>query len=91
MAKRQQDKHRELCDQRCRGTDLEVEDLVLVRQTAWKGRHKIQNRWESEEYQVVGQPTPGIPVYTVQGVAGLGFSIGTYYCLCKGGSDSKVG
>ena len=43
---------------------------MLVKQTAWKGRHKIQDRWESEEYQVVGQPTPGVPVYTVKGVAG---------------------
>ena len=57
MAKRQQAKHRELYDQKCRGAELEVGDLVLVKQTAWKGRHKIQNRWESEEYQVeVGLP-----------------------------------
>ena len=32
MAKRQQAKHRELYDQRCRGAELEVEDLVLVKQ-----------------------------------------------------------
>ena len=70
MAKRQQAKHRKLYDQRCRGAELAVGDLVLVKQTAWKGRDKIQDRRESEEYQVVGQPTPGIPVYTVQGVAG---------------------
>ena len=70
MAKRQQAKHRKLYDQRYRGAELKVGDLVLVKQTAWKGRHKIQDRWESEEYQVVGQPTPGIPMYTVQGVAG---------------------
>ena len=44
-------------------------DLVLVKQTAWKGRHKIQDRWESGEYQVVGQPTPGVPVYTVKSLA----------------------
>ena len=62
MAKKQQAKHRELYDQRGRGAELEVGDLVLVEQTACKGRHKIQDRWESEEYQVVGQPTPGIPV-----------------------------
>ena len=55
---------------RCRGAELEVGDLFLVKQTAWKGRHKIQDRWENEEYQVVGQPTPGVPVYTVQSVAG---------------------
>ena len=70
MAKRQQAKHRELYDQKCRGTELEIGDLVLVKQTAWKVRHKIQDKWETEEYQVVGQPTPGVPVYTVKSVAG---------------------
>ena len=49
---------------------MSVGDLVLVRQTAWKGRHKIQDRWEDREYQVVDQPTPGIPVYTVKSLAG---------------------
>ena len=43
--------------------------LVLVKKTAWKGRHKIQDRWESDEYQVIGQPTPGIPVYEVKCIA----------------------
>ena len=45
-------------------------DLVLVRRTAWKGKHKIHDRWESDEYQVIGQPTPVNPVYTVECVAG---------------------
>ena len=40
-----------------------------MKQTAGKGRHKIQDRWESGVYQVVGQPTPGVPVYTVKHVA----------------------
>ena len=70
MAKRQQAKHRKLYDKRCRGAELEVGDLVLVKQSNWKGRHKIQDRWESEEYQVVGKPTPGVPVYNVQDIAG---------------------
>ena len=70
MAKREQAKHRELYDQKCRGIELEIGDLVLVKQTAWKGRHKIQDKWETEKYQLVGQPTPGVPVYTVKSVAG---------------------
>ena len=70
MAQRQQAKHRVLYDMKCRGAALDVGDLVLVKQTAWKGRHKIQDRWESGEYQVVGQPTPGVPVYTVMRVVG---------------------
>ena len=70
MAQRQQAKHRELYDMKCRGATLDVGDLVLVKQTAWKGIYKIQDRWESGEYQVVGQPTPGVPVYTVKRITG---------------------
>ena len=35
MAKRQQAKHRELHDLKSRGAEIEVGDLVLVKQTAW--------------------------------------------------------
>ena len=55
---------------KCRGATLSMGDLVLVKQTAWKGRHKIQDRWEDREYQVVDQPSPGIPVYTVKSLSG---------------------
>ena len=71
MAQKQQAKHRELYNLKCRGAALDVGDLVLVKKTAWKGRHKIQERWESGEYQVVGQPTPGVPVYAVKSAAGV--------------------
>ena len=70
MADRQQARHKGLYDRRCKGAALGIGDLVLVKKTAWKGRHKIQDRWESDEYQVVGQPTPGIPVYEVKCIAG---------------------
>ena len=49
---------------------MDIGDLVLVKKTAWKGRHKIQDRWESDEYQVIGQPNPGIHVYEVKCIAG---------------------
>ena len=65
-----QARHKELYDRRCRGAALDIGDLVLVKKTAWKGKHKIQDRWESDEYQVIEQPTPGIPVYKVQCIAG---------------------
>ena len=70
MAQKQQARHRGLYNLRCRGATLSVGDLVLVKQTVWKGRHKIQDRWEDREYQVVDQPTPGIPVYTVKSLGG---------------------
>ena len=69
MASRQQARHKGLHDRECRGATLDIGDLVLVKQTAWKGRHKIQDLWEEEEYQVVDQPTPGVPVYVVKGIA----------------------
>ena len=55
---------------KCRGAELEIGDLVLVNQTAWKVRHKIKDKWKNMEYQVVDHPTPGVPVYTVKSVAG---------------------
>ena len=70
MAMGQQDRHKGLYDSKCRGADLEVGDLVLVKWTAWKGRHKIQDWWEDEKYQVVHQPTPRVPVYAVKSIAG---------------------
>ena len=70
IASKQQARHKGLYDRKCRGAILDVGDLVLVKQTAWKGRHKIQDRWEEDEYQVVDQPTPGIPVYVVKSIAG---------------------
>ena len=70
VAGRQQARHKGLYDKRCMGAALDIGDLVLVKKTAWKGRHKIQDRWESDEYQVIGQPNPGIPVYEVKSVAG---------------------
>ena len=70
VASGQQARHKGLYDQRCRGAELEIDDLVLFRKTDWKGKHKIQDRWESDEYQVIGQPTPSIPVYNVEHFAG---------------------
>ena len=70
VADRQHARHKELYDRRCSGAALDIGDLVPVKKTAWKGKHKIQDRWESEEYQVIEQPTPGIPVYKVKCIAG---------------------
>ena len=70
MAQKEQARHRGLYNLRCRGATLSVGDLFLVKQTAWKGRYKIQDKWEDREYQVVDQPTPGIPVYTVKCLTG---------------------
>ena len=70
VAGMQQARHKGLYDKRCKGAELGIGDVVLVWKTAWKGKHKIQDRWESDEYQVTGQANPGIPVYKVKSVVG---------------------
>ena len=49
---------------------MQEKDLVLVKIVAHKGRHKLQDKWEPEEYVVVEQPIAGTPVYRVQPVQG---------------------
>ena len=53
-----------------KGPQLHENDLVLVKIVAHKGRHKLQDRWESEEYVVIEQPIAGTPVYKVKPVNG---------------------
>ena len=47
-------------------SQLQVDDFVLVKRVAWKGRHKIQNKWGPDEYVVVSQPNKNVPVYRVK-------------------------
>ena len=57
-------------DRSVKGPQLQVNDLVLVKIVAHKARHKIQDKWESEEYIVLEQPISGTPVYRVRPVTG---------------------
>ena len=34
------------------------------------GKHKIQNRWDNDEYIVGSQPNSDIPVYILQPISG---------------------
>ena len=49
---------------------MQEKDVVLVKIVAHKGRHKLQDKWEPEEYVVVEHPIAGTPVYKVQPVTG---------------------
>ena len=48
------------------GSALEPGDLVLVRQKAFKGKHKIQDRWENTPYYVIEKVKDDVPVYKIQ-------------------------
>ena len=66
----QAQKYKTSYDRSVKGPQLQVNDLVLVKIVAHKARHKIQDKWESKEYIVLGQPIPGTPVYRVRPVTG---------------------
>ena len=63
-------KYKQGYDKSVKGPQLHVNDLVLVKIVAHKGRHKLQDRWEPEEYVVIEKPITGTPVYKVKPVNG---------------------
>ena len=66
----QASKYKHSYDKSVKGPQLHENDLVLVKIVAHKGRHKLQDRWEPEEYVVIEQPITGTPVYKVKPVNG---------------------
>ena len=66
MSQKQAQKYKLPYDKKVKGSQLQIDDLVLVKRDAWKGRHKIQNKWEPSEYVVVEQPNLNVPVYKVR-------------------------
>ena len=39
---------------------------VLLRHTAFKGKHQIQDHWENTIYEVMEQPFEKIPVFKIK-------------------------
>ena len=70
IANHQAQKYKTSYDKSIKGPQLQEKDIVLVKIVAHKGRHKLQDKWEPEEYVVVEQPIAGTPVYRVQPVTG---------------------
>ena len=66
MSQKQAQKYKSSYDRKIKGSQLIENDIVLVKRVAWKGRHKIQNKWEPNEYVVIEQPNLKIPVYKVK-------------------------
>ena len=63
-------KYKQNYDKSVKGPQLHENDLVLVKIAAHKGRHKLQDKWQPEEYVVIEQPIAGTPVYKVKPVNG---------------------
>ena len=59
-------RQKDLFDKRSKDLRLEPGDLCQVKKTAWKARHKIQNRWKDDLYVILSQTNEDIPVYTIR-------------------------
>ena len=46
--------------------------MVLLKKTAFKGKHEIQDHWEKTIYHVEGQTNVGLPVFRFAPVSGEG-------------------
>ena len=57
-------------DHKIRCTQLGVGDMILLKRTAFMGKHKIQDHWEDTVYHVKGQPYAGLLVFKITPVAG---------------------
>ena len=66
----QAQKYKSSYNKSIKGLQLQEKDKVLVKVFAHKGTHKLQDKWEPEEYVVIEQPIAGTPVYKVQPVNG---------------------
>ena len=66
-----QDKNKRLYDNRAHATALEEGDRVLVRKMAFRGKHKLSDRWENEVYVVIKKRS-NLPVYTIKRENGQG-------------------
>ena len=49
---------------------MKVGDKVLLKHSAFKGKHKIQDRWENTIYEVMAQPLGKIPVFKIKSMEG---------------------
>lgn len=58
--------NKEYYDKKVKSVELNVGDLVLVRNVGVRGKHKIADNWEDQPYVVIAQPFSGQPVYDVK-------------------------
>ena len=53
-------------DLKVRCTPLRVGDVVVPRQKSFRGKAKIQDRWDPTLYEVIEIPYPDMPVFKIR-------------------------
>lgn len=59
-------RHKSRYDLKVRQSTLEPGDRILLKNVAFRGKHKLENKWGKEPYIVISRPDPEIPVYVIR-------------------------
>ena len=70
VVKKEQQQNKWHYNHRVRCAQLKEGDKVLLKHTAFKAKHKIQDRWENTIYEVIEQPLGKIPVFKIKSMEG---------------------
>ena len=66
VVKREQEWNKQHYNQKVRGTLLKVGDKVLLKCTAFKGKYRVQDRWEDAIYEVIEQAVGKMPDFKIK-------------------------
>ena len=70
VVKKEQEQNKWHYDGKVRWTQLKVGDKLLLKCTAFKGKPKMQDRWENTIYEVMEKPLGKIPVFKIKYMEG---------------------
>ena len=70
VVKKEQEQNKWHYDHKVRCAQLKVGNKVLLKCTAFKGKHKIQDRWKNTIYEGIEQPLGKIPVFKIKSTEG---------------------
>ena len=68
--KKEQERNKWQYDHKVRCAKFKVGDKVLLKHTAFKGKHKIWDQWENTIYEVMEQQLGKLPFFKIQSMEG---------------------
>ena len=69
VIEKEKQRHKQNYNHKLRCTQLGVGDKVILKRTAFGGKHKIREHWEDTVYCVEGQPYAGLLVFKIAPIA----------------------
>jgi transposase InsO family protein len=67
---KEQNRHADRHNRKVKCAKLEKGDVVLLKREVFKGKHKIQDKWQNELYEIVGSVGNNLPVFRIKQIGG---------------------